>query len=300
MGIWRRWIASHRRSSSPIEIEDARFDPAEIDIKAVVESVERAGYGVVTQHLELPVTGMTCANCAATIERTLNPDRTYTTPNGGSLTLPGRSLLFMRNVGHLMTNPAILTRDGAEIYEGLMDGMITLRAMGLVYTTILALVPLLAVSFSVLKGFGVHNQVEPLLLNLVEPLGDKGLEVVNNVLGFPFIFRGALDVKATAINEEMKYAASQALAALTKEDVPDSVLRAYGKESLKFSREYIIPTPLDPRAHSAIIGRPPPPPITPSTCGDCLASRRLMFFVLGGTSSLTQLTFSSSVHRRTV
>jgi len=70
---------------------------------------------------------------------------------------------------------------------------------------------------------------------------------VNNVLGFPFIFRGALDVRAKAINEEMKFAASKALAALAKEDVPDSVLRAYGKESLKFSRDYIIPTPLDPR-----------------------------------------------------
>jgi malate dehydrogenase (oxaloacetate-decarboxylating)(NADP+) len=70
---------------------------------------------------------------------------------------------------------------------------------------------------------------------------------VNNVLGFPFIFRGALDVRARAINEEMKFAASQALAALTKEDVPDSVIRAYGGESIKFGRDYIIPKPLDPR-----------------------------------------------------
>jgi malate dehydrogenase (oxaloacetate-decarboxylating)(NADP+) len=70
---------------------------------------------------------------------------------------------------------------------------------------------------------------------------------VNNVLGFPFIFRGALDVRARAINDEMKFAASQALAALAKEDVPDSVLRAYGEESMKFGREYIIPKPLDPR-----------------------------------------------------
>lgn len=70
---------------------------------------------------------------------------------------------------------------------------------------------------------------------------------VNNVLGFPFIFRGALDVRARGINEEMKFAASKALAALTKEDVPDSVIRAYGGESIKFGREYIIPTPLDPR-----------------------------------------------------
>jgi len=70
---------------------------------------------------------------------------------------------------------------------------------------------------------------------------------VNNVLGFPFIFRGALDVRAKAINEEMKFAASKALASLAKEDVPDSVIRAYGGESIKFGREYIIPTPLDPR-----------------------------------------------------
>ena len=70
---------------------------------------------------------------------------------------------------------------------------------------------------------------------------------VNNVLGFPFIFRGALDVRASAINEEMKIAAVRALAALTHEDVPDSVLRAYGKESMKFGREYIIPAALDPR-----------------------------------------------------
>jgi malate dehydrogenase (oxaloacetate-decarboxylating)(NADP+) len=70
---------------------------------------------------------------------------------------------------------------------------------------------------------------------------------VNNVLGFPFIFRGALDVRAKAINEEMKFAASKALAALAKEDVPDSVIRAYGGENIKFGREYIIPTPLDPR-----------------------------------------------------
>jgi malate dehydrogenase (oxaloacetate-decarboxylating)(NADP+) len=70
---------------------------------------------------------------------------------------------------------------------------------------------------------------------------------VNNVLGFPFIFRGALDVGATSISEEMKVAATRALAALAKEDVPDSVLRAYGGEPLHFGREYIIPKPFDPR-----------------------------------------------------
>lgn len=70
---------------------------------------------------------------------------------------------------------------------------------------------------------------------------------VNNVLGFPFIFRGALDVRATAINEEMKLAATRALADLAREDVPDSVCRVYGVQRLQFGREYLIPKPFDPR-----------------------------------------------------
>lgn len=70
---------------------------------------------------------------------------------------------------------------------------------------------------------------------------------INNVLGFPFIFRGALDVRASAINEEMKLAASYALAKLAKEDVPDVVRRAYGGLEIKFGREYIVPKPFDPR-----------------------------------------------------
>ena len=70
---------------------------------------------------------------------------------------------------------------------------------------------------------------------------------VNNVLGFPFIFRGALDVRATSINDAMELAATHALAALAREDVPDSVSRAYGLERLQFGPDYIIPKPFDPR-----------------------------------------------------
>jgi len=70
---------------------------------------------------------------------------------------------------------------------------------------------------------------------------------VNNVLGFPFIFRGSLDVRAKHINEEMKVAAAHALADLAKEDVPDSVIKAYGGQPITFGPEYIIPKPLDPR-----------------------------------------------------
>ncbi len=70
---------------------------------------------------------------------------------------------------------------------------------------------------------------------------------VNNVLGFPFIFRGALDARATEINEEMKMAATRALAQLAKEDVPESVSALYGLTSVKFGPEYLIPFPFDPR-----------------------------------------------------
>jgi malate dehydrogenase (oxaloacetate-decarboxylating)(NADP+) len=75
---------------------------------------------------------------------------------------------------------------------------------------------------------------------------------INNVLGFPFIFRGALDVRASTINEEMKLAASRALACLAKEPVPEGVLKAYNLENLSFGKNYIIPKPLDPRLISCV------------------------------------------------
>jgi malate dehydrogenase (oxaloacetate-decarboxylating)(NADP+) len=75
---------------------------------------------------------------------------------------------------------------------------------------------------------------------------------INNVLGFPYIFRGALDVRARTINEEMKMAAARALAQLAREDVPDEVAAAYAGRRLKFGPDYIIPTPFDPRLISYI------------------------------------------------
>lgn len=70
------------------------------------------------------------------------------------------------------------------VIRDMLDGQLTLRAMSLVYTTLLSLVPLIAVSFSVLKGFGVHNQIEPILLNLLAPLGDKSIEITQKIIGF--------------------------------------------------------------------------------------------------------------------
>ena len=90
---------------------------------------------------------------------------------------------------------------------------------------------------------------------------------VNNVLGFPYLFRGALDVHARAINDEMKIACAQALARIAREDVPDEVAMAYGRK-LFFGRDYIIPTPFDPRLIHTI------PPAVARACMDTGAARR--------------------------
>ncbi len=90
---------------------------------------------------------------------------------------------------------------------------------------------------------------------------------VNNVLGFPYLFRGALDVHARAINDEMKIACAEALAKLAREDVPDEVAIAYGRK-LSFGRDYIIPTPFDPRLIHTI------PPAVAQACMETGAARR--------------------------
>ena len=104
--------------------------------------------------------------------------------------------------------------------------------------------------------FALANPVPEILPEAVRAVRDDAVVAtgrsdypnqVNNVLGFPFIFRGALDVRATEINEEMKMAATRALALLAKEDVPDSVAALYGLRSVKFGPEYLIPFPFDPR-----------------------------------------------------
>jgi malate dehydrogenase (oxaloacetate-decarboxylating)(NADP+) len=102
---------------------------------------------------------------------------------------------------------------------------------------------------------------------------------VNNVLGFPYLFRGALDIHARAINDEMKIACAKALAALAREDVPDEVALAYGRK-LAFGRDYIIPTPFDPRLIHRI------PPAVAKAGMDTGAARRPIVDMEGYTQSL--------------
>jgi malate dehydrogenase (oxaloacetate-decarboxylating)(NADP+) len=94
---------------------------------------------------------------------------------------------------------------------------------------------------------------------------------VNNVLGFPYIFRGALDVRATTINEDMKIAAAQSLAELAREDVPDEVASAYAGQRPKYGRDYIIPAPFDPRLISHV-----PPAVAQAAMDSGVARRPIM------------------------
>jgi malate dehydrogenase (oxaloacetate-decarboxylating)(NADP+) len=93
---------------------------------------------------------------------------------------------------------------------------------------------------------------------------------INNVLGFPYIFRGALDVQASGINDEMKVAAARALAELAREDVPDEVSGAYSGKHLQFGPDYLIPTPFDPRLISAV-----PPAVAAAAIKTGVARRKV-------------------------
>ena len=93
-----------------------------------------------------------------------------------------------------------------------------------------------------------YNEAKSIRKDLIMGTGRSDFpNQVNNVLGFPYIFRGALDVKATEINDEMKLAAAKAIAGLAKEDIPEEIMKAYGVKHLAFGPDYLIPMPLDKR-----------------------------------------------------
>ncbi|MBE2281019.1 MAG: NADP-dependent malic enzyme [Ignavibacteriaceae bacterium] len=118
---------------------------------------------------------------------------------------------------------------------------------------------------------------------------------INNVLGFPFIFRGALDVRATAINDEMKLAASYALAALAKEDVPEGVKRVYDGQDLKFGRLYIVPKPFDTRVLTWVA-----PAVAKAAMETGVATKPITDFEEYKENLLERLGVSKEIVRRTI
>jgi malate dehydrogenase (oxaloacetate-decarboxylating)(NADP+) len=147
---------------------------------------------------------------------------------------------FLRETPHRTLAEALV---GADVFVGLSVGGIVTREM----VATMADRPII---------FALANPDPEILPEDVLAVRDDAIiatgrtdypNQVNNVLGFPFIFRGALDVRARAINEEMKMAATRALAALAKQDVPEAVAAAYGQTTFRFGPDYVIPKPFDPR-----------------------------------------------------
>ncbi|NWG52446.1 MAG: NADP-dependent malic enzyme [Hydrogenophilaceae bacterium] len=187
---------------------------------------------------------------------------------------------LIKTLGVKHENVLICDREGV-IYRGRKKGMDQFKAAHAVETDARTLADAmkgadcfmgLSVAGAVTKDMIKSMAKKPLVFPMANPdpeiLPEEVLEVrkdaiiatgrsdypnqINNVLGFPYIFRGALDVRARTINEAMKVAAARALAALAKEDVPDAVAAAYAGRRLKFGPDYIIPTPFDPRLISHV------------------------------------------------
>ena len=224
------------------------------------------------QHGTAIISGAALLNACEAIGKKLEDLKVVISGAGASAIATGE---FYVNLGVKREN-ILMTDSQGVIYAGREDGMNEYKVRFANYTDARTLADavvgadvFLGLSMAgVLKPEMVKTMAEnPIILALANPvpeiMPEEALAVrpdaivgtgrsdypnqVNNVLGFPFIFRGALDVYARQINEEMKLAAAQALAALAHEDVPDSVLTAYGMSALKFGRDYLIPKPLDPR-----------------------------------------------------
>src|SRR5690606_4466842 len=224
------------------------------------------------QHGTAIISGAALLNAAQVVGKKLEDMKVVISGAGASAIATGE--LYIK-LGIQRSNILMLDSKGV-LYAGREDGINEWKAKFLNYTHARTLDDAIegADVFLGLSTAGVLTKEmvkkmapDPIILALANPdpeiLPEDALEVrpdsivgtgrsdypnqVNNVLGFPFLFRGALDVYATGINEEMKMAAAEALAKLAREDVPDSVLTAYGLSSLKFGRDYLIPKPLDPR-----------------------------------------------------
>ena len=134
--------------------------------------------------------------------------------------------------------------EGADVFVGLAVGSIVTPEM----VRSMADDPVVFAMANPDPEVGYHEAKEAREDTVIAATGRSDFpNQVNNVLCFPYVFRGALDVRATEINEEMKVAAAHALAALAREDVPDAVAKAYGDDRLRYGPEYLIPKPLDPR-----------------------------------------------------
>jgi len=232
-------------------MHDDQHGTAIITGAALMNCLEIVGKNI--HEIKLFVSGAGAAACACTkmyINLGVNPDNIIMSDINGILTKNRKDL----NIGNrkFATNKNINTIEegikGADVFLGLSTGDVLKKEMLMT----MAENPIV---FAMANPYPeiTYEDAKASRKDVIIATGRSDYpNQINNLLGFPFIFRGALDVRASTINEEMKLAASQALASLAKEPVPDSVLRAYKVDKLIFGKEYIIPKPLDPRLISCI------------------------------------------------
>jgi malate dehydrogenase (oxaloacetate-decarboxylating)(NADP+) len=224
------------------------------------------------QHGTAIITGAALLNALAVVGKRIGDVRVVISGAGASAIA---NAAFFTRLGMPPEHITLVDTKGV-VYAGRVDGMNPYKARYAIRTAARTLADALA-GADVFVGLSAAGIVSPQMLRtmaarpIVFALANPDPEIgydealaarpdavaatgrsdypnqVNNVLGFPFIFRGALDVQAKTINDEMKVAASRALAALAREPVPESVLNAYGLTALSFGPGYLIPTPLDPR-----------------------------------------------------
>jgi malate dehydrogenase (oxaloacetate-decarboxylating)(NADP+) len=225
---------------------DDQHGTAIISCAALINAVEIAGKKMEDVRLVVNGAGSAAISCCKLYMKAgIKQENIYMFDSKGCITKDRKNLnkykaQFAQNKGYDSLESAL---NGADVFIGLSIG-------GVVNKEMVASMADNPIIFAMANPDPeiMYDAAVSVRKDLIMATGRSDFpNQVNNVLGFPFIFRGALDVRASAINEEMKMAATKALAQLAKEKIPEMVLKAYGGEEFSYGKEYIIPKPFDPR-----------------------------------------------------
>ena len=227
-------------------MHDDQHGTAIITAAALLNALEISGKDIATIKVVFNGAGASAISCAKLyLSLGVQPENLYMCDSKGLITSSRDSLTPEKEIFAKDHNPADLATviAGADVFVGLSKGGIVSKDM----VKTMAANPIVFALANPDPEISYKDAVAAREDIIMATGRSDNPNQVNNVLGFPFIFRGALDVRATSINEEMKLAAVRAIAELTKEPVPELVNLAYGESNLTFGPTYIIPKPFDPR-----------------------------------------------------
>ena len=227
-------------------MHDDQHGTAIITAAALLNALEISGKDIATIKVVFNGAGASAISCAKLyLSLGVQPENLYMCDSKGLITSSRESLTPEKEIFAKDHNPADLATviAGADVFVGLSKGGIVSKDM----VKTMAANPIVFALANPDPEISYKDAMAAREDIIMATGRSDNPNQVNNVLGFPFIFRGALDVRATTINEEMKLAAVRAIAELTKEPVPELVNLAYGESNLTFGPTYIIPKPFDPR-----------------------------------------------------